>query len=357
MTFEPATNTGPHTITSFTTPNDPTVVLPDAAAARFVQLKQRCHDLHAAVPGFADLQQQSHAVIGHKKRIDDLTRPRAEGGFGLPELAPQVVAERRELERAEKEFDRLKSLKEIRGARWQSQKRLEAKACDWVLRGGIPSNCEIVAVEDRPVSELLTKADGGRIDAAISRLQMRLRELGADAHRARSSPWPSSVAKKRAKAALDQMAAAPNLDDMIEHNAPLTLPSRSLRAMVHGTEQPALAVSETVDALGFLVWIFRHEMLAKIDAGLDEIADDTAALDEKTRAELEATIAVDSLDVHRRICTLIWHAEKTDGEIIDFAADTPPEALLGVELRTLPRASPLRGTSPQHAINIIGARR
>jgi hypothetical protein len=95
----------------------------------------------------------------------------------------------------------------------------------------------------------------------------------------------------------------------------------------------------------------------KIDASFDEIADDKNALDEKTRAEKEAQIIADTLEIHRRICALIWHAEMQQAEIIDCAADTPPEAVLGVRLVTAPRANPSPGTSPEHVITFAGVRR
>ncbi|MGY8633830.1 hypothetical protein RAD15_15240 [Bradyrhizobium sp. 14AA] len=354
MTFEPATNTGPHTITTFSTPNDPTAVLPDAAAAKFVRFVQRCRDHHAAVPGFADLQEQSHAVIRHKKRIDDLTRPKSEGFHGLPELAPQVVIERRELERAEAELSRLASLKEIRGARWNTAKQLEARVIDWVMRGGIPTNCIIEPIEDPPLSELLKK--GETIADAVDRFRHRLRELTADAHRVRSAPWPSSVVKQEAKAQLEQIAeaATPNFDSMIEHHAPLVLPRVSLSSLVPGVE-PTLAFAEITDPR-LVCRVLMEQVLAKVYAGLDEAADDKHALDQQQRERMEAQISEDVLAIERSEVACIWHAEANKGEVIDFRPDTSPQALLGVTLRTVPRSAP-SGTSAQHAINIVGARR
>jgi len=344
----------PHTIYTNSTPNDPTAVLPDAAAAKFVQLKQRCLDLHAATPAFADVQEQSHAKIRHEKRIADLTRVRAEGGFGLPELAPQVVAERRELERAQKEFTRLTTLKEVRGARWTVAKQLEARVSDWVLRGGIPGSCALEVVADAPVSELLKK--GERFADAVDRYRLRLRELAADRHRLNSAPWPSSVAKQKAEALIEQLAAAPDFDSMIEHNSALAFPSVSLSSFVRGTE-PALAFTETTDTLGLMCWLFKDELLAKINAGIDEAADDKAALSQQQREQMEAEISSDALTIERMECAVIWHAETHNNEILDFRADTSPQALLGVRLVNQPRAN-VPGTTGGHAYDIVhGGRR
>jgi hypothetical protein len=86
--------------------SDPVEVLADETANRkFVALRQRRDDLFAQTPSFADVSEQRQLTQQHQKRIADLTRAKSEGGFGLMPLAPQLVAERRKLERAEKESE------------------------------------------------------------------------------------------------------------------------------------------------------------------------------------------------------------------------------------------------------------
>ncbi len=357
MTFEaaPAAGYAPHEIHTFSTPNDPTAVLDGPPLVRMIALQQRCHDLHGAIPPFEDVQEQSHAKIRHQKRIADLTRPKAQGGFGLPELAPQVVVERRELERAEAEFTRLQSLKEIRSARWTVAKQLEVRVSDWLLKGGIPGGCTIVPVVGPPLPELLKK--GERVGDAVERYRHRLRELAADRHRLKSAPWPSSLTKEKAKAQLERWAeaAAPDFDSMIEHNTPLTFPMLSLSSLVHG-EKPALAFTQTVDVLGVLCWLFKDQMLAKISAGLDEISDDKAALSQQQREEMEAEISASVLAIERAEVACIWAAEAQNNEILDFRADTSPQAVLGVRLVNQPRTNGSQGSSPMHAFDIAGVR-
>ncbi len=55
------------------------------------------------------------------------------------------------------------------------------------FRRGVPGDCTLDVVEDQPLGELLTKADGGRIEAAVERCRLKLREGAADLHRVRSS--------------------------------------------------------------------------------------------------------------------------------------------------------------------------
>jgi len=140
-----------------------------------IALKQRAADLLAQVPTHEQVQEVRVEATGYKNRIADLERHKSEGGFGLDASAPQVVSEKRKLKSAEKELA-LVELKETRTVRWNTAAALHQAASDWVLRG-VPANCVIETVEDQPISELLTKADSGRIDAAVERYRLRQREL------------------------------------------------------------------------------------------------------------------------------------------------------------------------------------
>jgi hypothetical protein len=62
----------------------------------------------------------------------------------------------------------------------------------------------------------------------------------------------------------------PDFDSMIEHNSPLTFQTVTLSSLVRGTENPALAFTETTDTLGLICWLFKEQLLAKINAGIDE---------------------------------------------------------------------------------------
>jgi hypothetical protein len=97
-------------------------------------------------------------------------------------------------------------------------------------------------------------------------------------------------------------------------------------------------------------------MQARINAGIDEVADDKNALDERQRADMTAQITADELLIQRAECSLIWHAE-AQGEIIDFRADTSPLALLGIQLRTAPAINPSPGTSRDHGYDVVYGRR
>jgi hypothetical protein len=278
------------------------------------------------VPEFSEVQEARLEALAHANRIADLTKHESEG-FGLDPSAPLVVTERKKLERAEQELVRLTSLKEVRTARWNAASQLHNAVSSWLLHGGIPANCLLENLEDAPLSELLTKNDGGRIDAAVERCRLRLRELDADRHRVNSASWPISVAEAAAREFIARRADAgtPDLEAAIEHGQPISFATTRLTALVHNVDAPgAVAYAETGDAIGLVCWLFGRELLAKISAGLCEIGDEKNALDQRQREEMLATISADSLAAERAECALIWHAE-TRGEVIDFRPTTSPQ--------------------------------
>jgi hypothetical protein len=356
--LQPATpNSGTITLHGNVSPNDPAAVLDGEPLRRVTALHQRALDLHSTVPMWEDVQEVRTEKVQHENRIVELLRPRSEGGFGESEAAGVVIHERAKLKRASDELHRLQTLKESRTARWNACARLDGAVRDWLFAGGIPGGCKVEPIADAQISELLIKADNGRIDAAVERYRSRLRELAADLHKVRSAPWPSLLAKQKAKAQIDALAeaAAPDIDRCIEHGLPILFATTMQTAMVRGMETPAAAFSETTDTFGLLCWLFKDQMLAKINAALDEAADDKAALSREQREEMEARISGDMLAVERSECALIWAAE-SDGEVFDFRADTSPLAVLGLTLVTAPRVA-ASGSSWQHALDIVGAGR
>ena len=98
MTFEAGPVSTSPSIPSFglhtgTNVDDAAALLPEAAASRLMALHQRGADLHAAMPPFEQIHELAEAKMRHTARIKQLRAPKSEGGFGLPELAAQVVAD------------------------------------------------------------------------------------------------------------------------------------------------------------------------------------------------------------------------------------------------------------------------
>jgi hypothetical protein len=94
----------------------------------------------------------------------------------------------------------------------------------------------------------------------------------------------------------------------------------------------------------------------KFRAGFREIGDDKNALDQQQRETLLATIDADSLSAERAECSLIWAAAER-GEVISFRTTTTAACVLGVQLRTVPRAAPPDSSAEHAGFDLIGGRR
>ena len=350
--FDPAPASGfaPTVRYGDVTSNDPREVLPPAAQ-KFTALAQRAHDLHSSIPMHETIYEMAKQQTAHQNRINYLVRHRSEGGMGQAEDAPAVVDEQKKLARASSERARLQELSDIRGQRWAICKRLETNVIDFVLKGGIPGGCQLAEHEDEPT--LLKK--GERIADAVERYRHRLRELAADRHRVKSSPWPSSQAKAAVRAQITALAdaAAPDCDRAIEHGLPVNFATVVTTALAHGTDKPTTVSNESVDFLGLLCWLMPDQIVARIEQELDAIADDKAALSQQQRDEMEAQINSDMLLIERAECSLIWHnAEASNGEVvIDFREGTSPLAILGCKLVTAPAVS---SSNELYAYDIFG---
>jgi hypothetical protein len=357
--FAPATDFGPVVFRGDRSPDDAAALLPDASATKSIAIRQIASDLHVSIPKHEQLQELRLEITVLKNRLADLKRPLSEGGSAVPATAFQIEDVERQLQRAEKELARLTELKEVRTVRWNAAGQLDRNVGDWVLRG-IPGGVTLDAVADAPLSELMTKADGGRIETAVERWQLRLREFDAAAHRVRSQLWPISMGEADARELVARRAEAgrPSLENAIEHGLPITFATMTLRGQVHNAQPGAVAFIEAEDAVGLFCYVFGKELLEKISADFREISDgDKDALDERQREEMLATIASDRLAAERAECALIWHAAAR-GEVIDFRAETTPMAAIGVSLRTLPRATELPPSSQERSgFNLIGGKR
>jgi hypothetical protein len=332
---------------------DPLSHLPAMASDKLRALRQRASDLHSVIPDFDEIRTVHLAVIGHQQRIGDLMRHPSEGGFGLDADAVQVVTEQKLLEQATAELERLKSLQEIRRARWATCGQLERSIVDW-LRSGIPGDCRLVAIDDAPVAELLKKGES-MVDA-VGRYRRRLRECVADLHHVKSAPHTSQEAKAAARQQINQLAdaAEPDVSNVVELLEPIRFTTTSTQTLAPSLDPqlaPAIVQTETQDSLGLICWLFRRELTEKIEHLIDQISADGEALSEKQRQEQEAEISAEIRAIQAAEVAVIWAAE-AQGEIIDFRSDTSPAAVLGIELETRPRGAPLPGTSAAMAIDL-----
>jgi hypothetical protein len=175
---------------------------------------------------------------------------------------------------------------------------------------------------------------GERIADAVERLRHRLGELKADVRRVRACPYPSSLAKQRAREQVEMLASAggPNVSRAVDALAPVEFPIRQTRAMIRNVDTPAaVAFVEMPDALATMAWLLRDELIAKLDAAIDEASDDRIAMTQEQREKQELEISATMLRIEREIAALVWSGQAV-GENVEHAVDCDARAVLGIEL-------------------------
>jgi hypothetical protein len=310
----------------------------EASRSKLLTLRQRAMDSRSIwLPISDEIREQRNEKQRAYVRLRQLQLRKGEGGPELSDDDWQVIDIKKKITRLDAEIKRLTSLEEHRGATMHNSGML-VRACEDYLRRGRPGGTALVEAAVIESSEILKK--GERLVDGLERMRMRGRELDADAHRIRSSAFPSDDCKRKAREQIEAIAAsgAPSVDGLVEHfgdigwpQATMTLP---LVAMIEGGK-PIVgnAQGQATAALAFMVWLHKAALLKAIDSLIGAESDDAHALSQSDREMRLAEIENDKLHAERQECALVWHGQAR-GEAIEHRADASPQAVLGVELLT-----------------------
>ncbi|MGX1353003.1 hypothetical protein AB7M49_006612 [Bradyrhizobium elkanii] len=299
-------------------------VLPPAAREQVEAMKLRAEELGALYrENFASEQAARISIVKHEQRITELQKPRSMGGYGLDDDAQQVVAERRKLDRARADLNRLLAAQEPRNA--ESQRI-----------GGLLRNIE-AAIAARPAGTIgaMVEIDVPAVKdvlGAVEAKRRRLRELESDLQRTRCAPWPSSAVKAWMREQIEQLAETgrPDATAAVEHNEPIGFPAQSRQVEIHNVPGGgAIGFSEQPNSIGLIAWLFKDALIAALDREIDEAADDGEALTIEQRREQEVEIQRDMLATAREEVMLVDRAEK-QGQHVAHRADIHPLALLQI---------------------------
>lgn len=305
--------------------------LPEAAKAKLINLRQRAEDAGSLARATMEAREEQRiSRMGHTARIKQLMQPRSVGGYSLEAGAPQVVAEQKKLDKIEAEFKRLNELSDVRHSQRSTSQRIVDGIEQW-LTSGRPGGTALAPFEGpSPVLK-----NGENVTDTIESRRRRLRELAADLHRVRSAPYPSSLAKAKMRQQIEAMAdqGAPNVLGMIEGGTPIEFPTKQVPALVYNSTPGAVVAPMIPDANGLVAWLFRDQLIKALDKEIADCADDAAALTDEQRQKQEAVILSDTLAVEREEVGLIDLAA-TQGNSIQYRADTSPLAVLGLTLVT-----------------------
>jgi hypothetical protein len=317
-------------------------LLPTAAAERLRQLRQHSLDQHALTVPFEQVREASMARQEAQNAHRRLVSHQQEGGFNLKPEHPSVMQALKTLERAEGELARLQARQAERSAAWNAAGRVLANVETW-LRDGRPSGT-VLEDWDGPEPQLL-KGEKGLLDAVENR-RRRVRELKATLHTIESAPFPSSWAKQRTRAQIEVLSTqgVPSVSNLVERAGSVEFQTQRLQSEVFA-EQRAIGFAEVADAVALIAWLHKDALIAALDREIASEADDKAALSQTDRELRSAEIMGDLLAVERDESVLVWRA-MDENLPASHRPDCSPQAVLQVQLRTVPRAIDGPTTSP-----------
>ena len=165
---------------------------------------------------------------------------------------------------------------------------------------------------------------------AVARLRGEIDELRADLHAARTAPIPPAEAKAAARRQIEALTARGKPDARHLAEAALDISWPTVGAGGYLTVPSTGAhVGGTVDApdgIGVLAWLFKDQMIAAVEAEIDEINDGIGALGAEERRTREGEILAALLDAERAEEGII---EQGAGAI-SRRPDADPRAVLGL---------------------------
>ncbi|MGY4289609.1 hypothetical protein ACVWXO_008875 [Bradyrhizobium sp. LM2.7] len=324
--------------------------LPPEAVEKFRALQLKRDEAGILVRSAIEDQQELMLEIQrHRNRIKQLQIPRGEGGFDLDDSSPQVVAEQKKLDRKLSDQRRLTAQSEARGAILRSASDV-IRNIEQAVAGRPGGTIGRMVVTETPAHK------GSVIDAVENR-RRRLRELQADLHRIRSSPWPSAVVKQRMRQQIADLAARgrPDASRAVEIAENIEWPRSPERMEIISTAADvySYATGALRDATALVAWLFQDQLVAALDREINAVSDDHCALDDRARAQKEAEVLADILAGEREEVALIDLAT-AQGVLIDYRVDCDPRAILDFEWVAAPAPVPREGDGQAGIVRRVG---
>jgi hypothetical protein len=175
-----------------------------------------------------------------------------------------------------------------------------------------------------PVVKLAQRQGESLVDM-VARLRAELAELKADRREAEAAPRTSSETKVAIAEQIDDLArqGEPEILGCLEAGVPIAWP----RVVTDPRISPAAGGLN--GAVYLLCWLARDLLVEKLCRSVDELADDSVALDTATRGYRLADITEKTLMTERMEAEAIWSAS-AGGMTIEFRSDTDIRAVLGL---------------------------
>lgn len=214
----------------------------------------------------------------------------------------------------------------LRRARYDAatQAANEAGACLQELEGWLRKLDGLVEFRPfaRPVPSPVRK--GEPVHAALDRVRSDIANLKADLHRIASAPITSTEAKAQVRREVEALAeqGEPDLGRVFA-GQPIRWPTYTPR-----TPSGQIITTDLFDARATLVWLMRAPLLARLDAEIDALSDDAAALSAEQRRTEDARVRAEILALERAEESIIESAPA--GVVIHRRQKADPRAVLNL---------------------------
>jgi hypothetical protein len=288
--------------------------LPPAARDKLETLRGEAEALRVVAKIPRDRGQEvSEKIRVVKRRINELKSVQ-----GYAENHPLIAAEREALAKFEAENAKLaaeyvdKSRVSIAGAH-------VAKRCENYLYDNTHAHFTLAPPTPAP-----TLAKNETIAGAVDKLRSRIAGFRAEERTAANAPKTAADAKQIVRAQIAKIAEAGKIDpfDAIEAGRPLKFAEVVL-------QNGAGNWTRIPDAFSTFAWLFKDQIIARLEAEVDAKADDSAALDDETRAARIAEARREILSLEREEEAMVTLARST-GLAFQRRADADPRAILGL---------------------------
>lgn len=171
-------------------------------------------------------------------------------------------------------------------------------------------------------------------DTALTRVRKAIAKAQNDLVLIERAPLPASMVKAALRKQVDALADAcqPNVLYMIDAGDPLEFPSQQIIVQTSGVVPKTgeivhgVGAGEVQNALGMIAWLFKDEVLARLDAEIDKRSDEGAALDYAQRAEALVEAKAKLLTLEREEEALV---EASPAQVFR-RPDADPRAVLGI---------------------------
>ena len=286
--------------------------LPGEAAEKLYAIRAEEQARYAAFRAISDeltdTRTELQAAEAEARRFEDQVH-----GLGDDLAAPVRNQRAGRIEALRKDLARRQKVYDARAAAWQ------------------PVRALLHLLEDYVASAARVEAFAGNVTrptgdprAAVEKARRRVEELRVEIARTEAAPVPSGVAKARAVAEIDALAArgAPDVLGLVEGAEGVRWP----RTAAHGRGGATVAV---VDTLGLAAFLHADALKAAVVAEIDRRADDEAALSDEQRATRLADLATAQLAMERQEEAAV-EAAAAAGFTVERRPDADPRAVLGL---------------------------